>query len=207
MLALEKAVSVYMEAGALMAVPVSHIDISVGGEVTKGYLHLPAGEGPFPFVINSFGSDVTKEDSFDLFHRELEPRGIAMLAVDMPGIGEARQFSMQDGSDAVMEGALNYLRQSEFADQNNIFIVAGSFGGNAAARAFYRLDVAGVVSMCAPLHSPFLAPLKCWMVCLNSPLTESRLDLVFWISLLKYFANSRLKHLSWFRVTWLVATV
>ena len=40
----------------------------------------------------------------------------------------------------------------------NIFVVGGSFGGNAAARAFYRLEVAGVVSMCAPLHTAFQYP-------------------------------------------------
>jgi len=154
----EKAVAAYLAAGALMTVPVQHVEFSVGQSTAKGYLHRPAGQGPFPFVINTFGSDVTKEDSLDLFHRELEPRGIGMLAVDMPGIGEASHLSLRDGSDAVLEGALNYLRRSELAMGNKIVIVGGSFGGNAAARAFYRLDVAAVVSMCAPLHSAFMLP-------------------------------------------------
>jgi len=159
--ALTKAIETYMAAGALMNTPVAHIDIPVGEQgVTsvKGYLHLPAGAGPFSIVINSFGSDVTKEDSFDLFYRELEPRGIGMLAVDMPGIGEAKQLSMADGSDTVMEAALQLLREADYAQQGNIFVVGGSFGGNAAARAFYRLEVAGVVSMCAPLHTAFQYP-------------------------------------------------
>lgn len=156
--ALDKAIQTYLAAGALMTVPVSHVDVTVGTQQVKGYLHLPAGAGPFPMVINSFGSDVTKEDSFDLFHRELEPRGIGMLAVDMPGIGEAKHLSMADGSDAIMEGALVFLRNAGFAQQENIFIVGGSFGGNAAARAFYRLELAGVVSMCAPLHAAFQYP-------------------------------------------------
>jgi len=154
----EKAVATYLEAGQMMAVPVRHVELQVGSSTAMGYLHQPAGDGPFPFVINTFGSDVTKEDSFDLFHRELEPRGIGMLAVDMPGIGEARHLSLRDGSDAVLEGALAYLNQSGIALNSKIYIVGGSFGGNAAARAFYRLDVAGVVSMCAPLHSAFMLP-------------------------------------------------
>lgn len=156
--ALAKAIETYMAAGALMTVPVSHVDIAVGNQQVKAYLHRPAGPGPFPYVINSFGSDVTKEDSFDLFYRELEPRGIGMLAVDMPGIGEAKQLSLANGSDAVIEGALEYLRQANSVDQDKIFVVGGSFGGNAAARAFYRLKVAGVVSMCAPLHAAFQYP-------------------------------------------------
>ena len=156
--ALEKAIATYLEAGQLMNVPVRHIELTVGDVPVNAYLHQPAGQGPFPFVINTFGSDVTKEDSFDLFYRELESRGIAMLAVDMPGIGEARALSMQDGSDQMLEAALRYLRQYDGARQDSIFIVGGSFGGNAAARAFYRLQVAGVVSMCAPLHSPFVMP-------------------------------------------------
>ena len=156
--ALEKAVFAYMQAGQLMNVPVRHVDILVDETLVKGYLHVPKGDGPFPFVINSFGSDVTKEDSFDLFSRELEPLGVGMLAIDMPGIGEARELSMLGGSDRVMEAALNYLNRQANVNSDKIFIVGGSFGGNAAARAFYRLEVAGVVSMCAPLHSAFVAP-------------------------------------------------
>lgn len=156
--AYDKSVQVYLEAGQLMDVPVVHIALTVGAQSVNGYLHTPSGEGPFPLVINSFGSDVSKEDSFELFNRELEPRGIAMLAVDMPGLGEASHLSMANGSDAVMEGALNWAEASPRIDNNLVFIVGGSFGGNGAARAFYRLPVAGVVSMCGPLHSPFMAP-------------------------------------------------
>lgn len=153
-----KSVTAYLEAGSMLEVPVRHVELSVNGETVRAYFHLPAGNGPFPVVINSFGSDVTKEDSFDLFVRELEPRGIGMLAVDMPGIGEASHLNMQDGSDIVIEAGAAFLRQEALVDNDNLFVVGGSFGGNAAARAFYRLDVAGVVSMCAPLHSPFMAP-------------------------------------------------
>jgi esterase FrsA len=156
--AYQKAVEAYLLAGEMLPVPVAHIALEVGGEQVYAYLHLPEGDGPFPLLINSFGSDVSKEDSFDLFARELMPRGIAMLAVDMPGLGEAAHLSMADGSDAVMEGALQWARQSTTIDNDRLFIVGGSFGGNAAARAFYRFDLAGVVSMCGPLHSPFLAP-------------------------------------------------
>ena len=153
-----KSVTAYLEAGAMLPVPVRHVELSVSDTTVNAYFHLPAGEGPFPVVINSFGSDVTKEDSFDLFVRELEPRGIGMLAVDMPGIGEASHLHMQDGSDVVIEAGTVFLRQHDQVDADNLFVVGGSFGGNAAARAFYRLDVAGVVSMCGPLHSPFMAP-------------------------------------------------
>ncbi len=153
-----KAVQTYLEAGQMLSVPVRHVTFTVGDSWVNGYLHLPEGSGAFPLVINSFGSDVSKEDSFDLFERELSPRGIAMLAVDMPGLGEANHLSMSDGSDVVMEGALNWARNSERIDPEQIYIVGGSFGGNGAARAFYRLPVAGVVSMCGPLHAPFMAP-------------------------------------------------
>ncbi len=158
MRALEKAIPTYLAAGAMMNVAVKHVEIMVGQIPVRAYLHQPEGNGPFPFVINTFGSDVSKEDSFDLFHRELEPRGIGMLAVDMPGIGEAKDLSMANGSDQMLEAALEYLRDLDIARTDRIFIVGGSFGGNAAARAFYRLDVSGVVSMCAPLHTPFVMP-------------------------------------------------
>lgn len=156
--ALARARVAYLAVTELLALSVQHVEFPVGTSSSRGYLHLPPGAGPFPVVLLTYGSDVTKEDGLGLFTSELLPRRIALMSVDMPGIGEADHLSLLDGSDQVLQGAFAWLSRQASVDPERIFIVGASFGGNAAARAFFNLEPAGVISMCAPLHSPFVAP-------------------------------------------------
>ncbi len=157
--ALARAREVYLELGERLPVPVSHETFAVADITSRGYLHLPQGEGPFPVVLFTYGSDVTKEDGMRFFRYELMPRGIALFSVDMPGIGEGSGLNLLDGSDQVLAGAKTYLQSHPAIDADELYLVGGSFGGNAAARAFLTMEgLAGVVSMCGPLHTPFLAP-------------------------------------------------
>lgn len=157
--ALARARVVYLALGAQLPVPVSHQIFAVGDSTSAGYLHVPPGEGPFPVVLLTYGSDVTKEDGLDFFRLELARRGIALFSVDMPGIGEGAHLSLLDGSDQILRGARAHLQKQTMINEDLIYVVGASFGGNAAARAFLTMDgLAGVVSMCGPLHSAFMAP-------------------------------------------------
>lgn len=156
--ALARAREVYLQLGARLPVPVTHEAFAVGAINSRGYLHLPEGDGPFPVVLFSYGSDVTKEDGLRFFRDELLPRGIALFSVDMPGIGEGSGLNLLDGSDQVLAGAKAFLQSHPAIDTEHLYLVGGSFGGNAAARAFLTMEgLSGVVSMCGPLHLPFLA--------------------------------------------------
>lgn len=156
--ALARARDAYLSAGSYLERPVEHVEFSVGKTSSKGYLHLPAGEGPFPLLIFTHGSDVTKEDALGFFTDELSARKIGLLTVDLPGIGEASHIPIQDGSDLVLAGAMGYAKGLGSIAQDQIYVAGASFGGNAAARFFFNHDAAGVVSMCGPLHRPFVAP-------------------------------------------------
>ncbi len=157
--ALVKAREVYLALGARLPVPVTHERFAVADGFSRGYLHLPAGEGPFPVVLFTYGSDVTKEDGLRFFRDELLPRGIALFSVDMPGIGEGSALNLLGGSDQVLAGAKDFLQAHPAIDLRHLYIAGASFGGNAAARAFLTMDgLAGVISMCGPLHTPFMAP-------------------------------------------------
>jgi len=158
--ALSRSREAYSKAADFFAGSFAHLEFPVGDKQTRGYLHLPEGTGPFPVVISSHGSDVTKEASLDFFGGELQARGIAMFAVDLPGIGEARDVSLLDGSDAVMVAAVDFLRTLDNIDPNRIVIKGSSFGGNAAARAFLNPEskATAVISICGPLHTPFTYP-------------------------------------------------
>ena len=160
--ALAKARTAYVLASKHLQRPVQRVEFAVGDTSSIGYLHLPRGRGPFPLLINSFGSDVTKEDSLGLFQKALEPAGIAMLAVDLPGIGEAAHIPLKDGSDQVLAAANRYARTLKRISGDKIFVAGTSFGGNAAASFFLNHEAAGVISICGPLHSAFNLPARAY---------------------------------------------
>ncbi|MEM7020710.1 MAG: alpha/beta hydrolase [Pseudomonadota bacterium] len=156
--ALVRAREAYLAAGRFFEKPVQHVEFAVEDTTARGYLHLPAGDGPYPLLIFTHGSDVTKEDAFGLFAQDFNAAGIALLAVDLTGIGEASHIPLSKGSDLVLAGAKAYAEKLDTISPNKIFVGGASFGGNAAARFFFRHEAAGVISMCGPLHSPFVAP-------------------------------------------------
>ncbi len=157
--ALEKAREVYLMLTSAEGLRVKHVSFDVLDTSSKGYLHLPEGKGPFPLLIFTYGSDVTKEDGLEIFTHEMRPRGIAVLTVDLPGIGEASHIALTRGSDVVLAGAREFAGTLKNINQDQIFVVGASFGGNAAARYYgNQHPAAGVVSMCGPLHRPFVAP-------------------------------------------------
>ena len=157
--ALVKARAVYLKLAKAKSLQVEHVTFALADTTTSGFLHLPKGNGPFPVVIFTHGSDVTKEDGFEIFAEEFGPRGIAVLTVDLPGIGEAAHIPLNRGSDLVLSAARQYVDTLPMIDQKNVFVAGASFGGNAAARYFANgHPAAGVISMCGPLHRPFVAP-------------------------------------------------
>lgn len=156
--ALARARDAYLARGALLEPPVQHVKLPVGDDATSGFLHLPPGQGPFPLLIYTNGSDVTKESNLSFFTEELRQRGIALLTVDLPGIGESSHLSLVAGSEQALAAGQRWARGRTEIVADEIFLAGASFGGHAAARAFFTVPAAGIVSMCGPLHSPFLAP-------------------------------------------------
>ena len=125
------------------------------------YTHLPQGRGPFPTVVISNGSDQSKEFLFSYFTDHLAPKGIAMISLDMPGMGGSADYNLTEIEvDALHITTANWAQTQPQFDGRNIFLQGSSFGGNAAARAFLRSDgpdLAGVIYVCGPLDAAFLA--------------------------------------------------
>ena len=72
-LALEKARIAYLKLAEASDLSVRHVTFAVLDTTSKGYLHLPKGNGPFPLMIFTHGSDVTKEDGLEVFTEEMGP--------------------------------------------------------------------------------------------------------------------------------------
>ncbi len=164
--ALDKANAAYTLAakdgvGAFRVVEIAH-----EGASFKAFLHLPKGEGPFPILVMSNGSDKAKVTELGYYKTHLQPKGIALLTLDTPGMGDSRAYDVQDGvTDKLHAAAIEWAKAQPELDANNVFMQGISFGGNAAARIFLsrpELDLAGVVYTCGPIAQVFMAPAQAY---------------------------------------------
>lgn len=102
-------------------------------------LWVPAASGAAPAVVHFNGLDGTKEFLFLTgFGAALNRRGISVLFVDNPGVGEAlRKHGLHNFAEAeIPAGAcVDYLEGRPDVDPDRIGMVALSLGGHHAARA------------------------------------------------------------------------
>ena len=102
-------------------------------------LFVPAlGGGKAPCMIHFDGFDVMKETIYSRVGSEYRRRGISLLIVDHPGVGEAlRMRNMYSGPDTEVPAAacVDYLETRSDVDPERIGIIAVSLGGYYAPRA------------------------------------------------------------------------
>jgi esterase FrsA len=162
MAALEASQSAYREAAPFLAGTFKLLELEHDGVPFRAYLHVPEGNGPFPVLVKSAGSDIVKDIFYRSWERALAPRGIAVLLLDMPGIGDSRAHVLTPASDKLHVAAFKHLKRHAKAidprlDAGRIAVEGASFGGHAAGRFHLRRDVgaAGVVSVCGPMDQVF----------------------------------------------------
>ncbi|MEP6877077.1 MAG: alpha/beta fold hydrolase, partial [Burkholderiales bacterium] len=160
MAALVKARAAYQAAQRHVPGQFRIVKIPFDGKSFEAYLHLPPGKGPFPVVVYSNGSDVVKEQVGDALRGELAMRNIALLSIDMPGIGSGGAYDLTPASDVLHVAAIEHMRRDPAIDPTRVAAMGVSFGGHAAARLFLRpgLGLRGVVEACGPLRSVFMLP-------------------------------------------------
>jgi len=102
-------------------------------------LFLPAsGNGRAPCMIHFDGFDTTKEAIYYRIGNELRRRGIALLIVDHPGVGEAlrlRNMHLTPETEVPAAACVDYLESRSDIDPERIGIMAISLGGYFAPRA------------------------------------------------------------------------
>ncbi len=104
-----------------------------GKEVTC-YLHLPHTETIHPVVIVSGGIDTLQCELLPLFEKDLAPAGIAMLTVDLPGIGFSSHVKLEQNSSNLHQAIIHYLKNVPWVDHDRISLMGMRFGGNVATR-------------------------------------------------------------------------
>jgi esterase FrsA len=138
------------------------IQISYEDHSFTGHLHIPDGDGPFPILVMSNGSDISSVTTYRYYVDQLMPKGIAFLTLDVPGLGRSAAYDVADGrTEKLHVAAIEWAQSDPRFDRDNVFAQGISFGGNAAARLFAQhqdLNLAGVIYTCGPLNAPFMAP-------------------------------------------------
>jgi esterase FrsA len=124
----------YRQAGQLLAVPLKELRIPYNGKEVQGYLHLPTLERSSPLVIVSGSLDSLQLDFWRFYEQYLAPAGIAMLTVDMPGVGYSSHWPLVQDSSRLHQAVLEYVPQIPWVDERRVALLGVRMGGNVAAR-------------------------------------------------------------------------
>ena len=121
------------------------------------FLHLPNDDQIHPVVIVSGALDTLQCEFFKLFEEHLAPAGVAMLTIDLPGIGFSSHVKLDQDSSDLHQALIEHLKTVAWVDHDRIGILGTRFGGNIATRlAFLEPKmIKAVVVIGAPVASLF----------------------------------------------------
>ena len=131
----EKAVECYSLALPYLDPPGERVLIPYVGKHLAGVLRLPPGISRPPLVVMCNGLDSSKEE-FDSFELGLLRRGLATLAVDGPGQGEAEyDFPIRADYEAVIAAIIDFMVERDDIDARRLGVWGVSLGGYYRPRA------------------------------------------------------------------------
>ncbi len=114
------------------------VEIAYEGTSYPGLFVPGQGEGPWPCMVFCNGLDSVKEMIVLCMRDEFAKRGIAMLAIDHPGVGEAlrlKGLTAIHDSERWAGAAVDYLETRGDVDAERIGMMGWSLGGYYAPRA------------------------------------------------------------------------
>ena len=123
----EKAIAAFLAHARFGDPPLEVVRIPFEGKEIVGYMRIPRNAtNPVPLVIAVNGLDSRKEDLAESFSTIL-PYGIAFLAVDGPGTGQA-PIKVNLTSERMLSRVLDYLATRPEIDRNRVAIHGVSWG-------------------------------------------------------------------------------
>jgi 2,6-dihydroxypseudooxynicotine hydrolase len=147
-----KAVECRSLALAHLRPPGERMEIPYEGKSMRGILRKPAGAERPPILVMAMGLDSTKEET-DAYEQPFLARGIATLAFDGPGQGEAQyDFAIRGDYEVAVAAVLDAVEQRRDLDAKRIGLSGFSLGGYYAPRAA-AFDKR--VKACMALGGPF----------------------------------------------------
>jgi dipeptidyl aminopeptidase/acylaminoacyl peptidase len=133
--------------------PGERVLIPYEGKYLAGVLRLPHGLKRPPIVLMTMGLDSAKEE-LDTFEATFLKRGMATLAFDGPGQGEAEyDFPIRPDYENVMSQVIEWLKIRADIDATRIGIWGISLGGYYAPRAVaFEKRIRAAIANCGPYN-------------------------------------------------------
>jgi len=133
------------------------INVPFEGKSITCYLHLPHDETILPAVIVSAGIDGLQCDLLSLFEEHFKPAGVAMLTVDMPGVGLSNHLKLTQDTSQLHQAVLRHMQNVPWVDHARVGLMGLGMGGNSMLRLAYLEPqlVSGVVSVGPAIASVF----------------------------------------------------
>jgi esterase FrsA len=152
----ERALVAFRKYCELLEPAIDVVRIPFEGKEIVAYLRLPEGVRPAPLVFGISGLDSRKEDVVAHTDSYLK-QGLGIIAVDMPGTGEAPITAARPDSDRMFSAVIDYLQARTDVDAKRIVVQGRSFSGHWAAKLAYteRARVQGCVVHGGGVHKSF----------------------------------------------------
>jgi pimeloyl-ACP methyl ester carboxylesterase len=141
--------------GRLADPPIETLRIPFDGKEIIALQQLPRDVNRPPVVISIGGSDLWK-DTVAIQSRAFLRHGIAVIAVDMPGTGDA-PLAAKPGSERIYSAVIEHVRARADLDGERIIVRGQSWGSYWSARTGYAeaARLKGVVFQSGPVHHYF----------------------------------------------------
>lgn len=150
-----RALAAFRNYGRLLDPPLEMVRIPFDNQVITAYLRVPKSGARAPLVIGISGLDSRKEDVMALAEAYLA-RGIALLALDMPGTGEA-PATLAPGAERMFAAVLDWVAARSDLDPGRVVVQGRSWSGYWAAllAVTERARLRGAVMHGGPIHHYF----------------------------------------------------
>jgi predicted amidohydrolase/dienelactone hydrolase len=145
----ERTVACFRRGAGTLSPPAEPVRVPYAGSTLAAYLRVPPGRPPVVIMIP--GLDSVKEE-LQATAEYLLARGLAVIAIDGPGQGEASyELAIEPAYERVATAAADYLKGRDDLDPGRIGVFGVSLGGYYAARsAAYEPRVRAAVALAGP---------------------------------------------------------
>jgi predicted amidohydrolase/dienelactone hydrolase len=131
----ERTVHCYRQGAATLRPPAEPVRVPYADTALAAYLRVPPGQARPPVTIMIPGLDSVKEE-LQATAEYLLARGLAVIAVDGPGQGEAEyDLPIEPAYEKVTGAVVDYLQGRDDVDASRVGVFGVSLGGYYAARS------------------------------------------------------------------------
>jgi dipeptidyl aminopeptidase/acylaminoacyl peptidase len=152
----DRAREFFLRATALDEPPVEAVSVAFEAGEVRFYVARPAGVERPPVAMVWGGIDTWKEEMYDRLGVLLRSRGLAVLLVDIPGVGESPVLASAD-AERQWTPVFDWLAAQDDLDAGRVAAVGASFGGYWAMKLAYthRERLACAVNWGGGVHVTF----------------------------------------------------